>query len=423
MVSSAALLFRGVDDIRGEIIVKNTFTPVTENWYVSKINFLEDIQKTFSFAPDIIVADCTLRDGEQQPGIVFTKQDKVAIAQKLSKLGIQEIEVGMPSSSQEDAVAAKDIVALGLENTRITALARALKDDIDLVANLGVWGVSISLPIGDLQREHKLKWTEQKYLDTCLSITEYAKKKGLNVNLSPYDTTRVDLDFLDIVLDTVKKSGFVDRVRLVDTVGAANPAAIKYLVKRMKQVSGNLPLEIHVHDDFGMAVANTIAALEAGADVISSTINGIGERSGNAATEEIVMALKILYGIDIGVNIGLLKETSEFIEKLSGVKLQAHKAVVGQNCFSYETGLTVAGILHMPFTAQPYSPEIVGQKTSIVLGKKSGKTSIEYKLKELGYTLTEEAIEKVLNKVKEYSVEHKKPVSDKEFIDILKENN
>lgn len=401
--------------------MKNAFPPVTENWYISKINFLDEIQNMYNFAPNIIVADCTLRDGEQQPGIVFTKQDKAAIAKKLNELGIHEIEVGMPSSSHEDTMAAKDIVALGLENTKVTALARALKEDIDLVAGLGVWGVSISLPIGDLQREHKLKWTEQRYLDTCLSITEYAKKKGLYVNLSPYDTTRVELGFLDLVLDTVGKSGFVDRVRLVDTVGAASPAAIKYLVKRMKQASNNLPLEIHVHDDFGMAVANTIAALEAGADVISSTVNGLGERSGNAATEEIVMALKLLYGIDIGINIELLKETSEFIENLSGVKLQSHKAVVGQNCFTYETGLTVAGIMSMPYTAQPYKPELVGQKLDIVIGKKSGKASIEYKLKELGLKLPDEAVERVLNRVKEYSVEHKRSVSDNELIEMVKQ--
>jgi len=401
--------------------VKNSFPSVTENWYVSKINFLDEIQNVYNFAPNIVVADCTLRDGEQQPGVVFTKEDKVAIAKKLNKLGVHEIEVGMPSSSHEDALATKDIVALELENTKITALARALKEDIDLVAGLGVRYVSISLPIGDLQREHKLKWTEQRYLDTCLSITEYAKKKGLYVNLSPYDTTRVDLDFLDRVLDQVSKSGFVDRVRLVDTVGAASPAAIKYLVKRMKKASRNLPIEIHVHDDFGLAVSNTIAALEAGADVISSTINGLGERSGNAATEEIVMALKLLYGIDIGINLGLLKETSEFIENLSRVKLQPHKSVVGQNCFSYETGLTIAGIMSEPFTAQPYTPELVGQKLGIVIGKKSGKASIEYKLDELGLTLSDEAVGKVLNRVKEYSVENKKPVSNDELMEIIEQ--
>lgn len=400
--------------------MKKSYEPITDDWYVSKINFHEEILKSYNFSSNIIIADCTLRDGEQQPGIVFTKEDKVAIAKKLSRLGIQEIEVGMPSSSAEDAKSARDIVELRLDNTKITAIARALKEDIDLVAGLGVQGVAISIPIGDLQRTHKLKWSNQKYLDTCLSITEYARKKGLQVNLSPYDTTRVDLDFLDLVLEKVKDSGFVDRVRLVDTVGAANPAAIKYLVRRMKQVSGNLPIEIHVHDDFGMAVANTIAALEAGADVISSTINGLGERSGNAATEEIILALKVLYGIDLGIDLKLLKETSEFVEKLSGVYLQPHKSVVGKNCFSYETGMTIAGLFSMPFTAQPYSPEIVGQKTSIVLGKKSGMASIHYKADELNLSVPKEKESQILNAVKEYSVAHKKPLDNSEFAAILK---
>ena len=394
--------------------------PITDNWYVSEINFLNAVVKQYAFASNITIADCTLRDGEQQAGIAFTKEDKIAIAKQLDKLGIHDIEAGMPSVSQEDEEAIKAIVSLGLK-AKISALARGVKEDIDLVAGIGAWGVRLSLPIGDLQRKYKLKWSDEKYIDTCLATTEYAKKKGLHVTFSPFDTTRVKLDFLDVVLNKIRESGFVDKVRLVDTVGAANPLAIKYLVKRMKDALGAIPVEIHCHNDFGLAVANSLAAVEAGADVISSTINGIGERSGNASTEEIALSLKVLYGIDIGINCAVLKETSELVEKLSGVKLQPHKAVVGQNCFSHESGLVVAGLAKMSFTAEPYLPEFVGQQRRIVIGKHSGKISIEMKLKEYGLRYTDDVVNTILQKVKEFAIEHKRSLNDEELVKIARD--
>jgi len=397
-----------------------TRTPHTEQWYVSEIDFMDEVVDQYAFAPNITMADCTLRDGEQQAGIAFTKADKVAIAKQLDKLGVHDIEAGMPSVSQEDKEAIEEIVALGL-NSKISALATGKKADIDLVASLGAWGVRLSLPIGDLQRKYKLNWTDEKYISTALEMTEYAKNKGLHVTFSPFDTTRVDLNFLDMVLTKMRESGCVDKVRLVDTVGAASPTAIKYLVRRMKSSLKTIPIEIHVHNDFGLAVANTLAALEAGVEVISSTINGVGERSGNAAGEEIAMALKILYGIDIGINFALLKETSELVEKLSGVQLQPHKAVVGANCFSHESGLVVAGLKNMSFTAEPYLPEFVGQKRRIVLGKHSGKVSVELKLKALGLQCSDEVVDALLQKTKAFAIDHKRSVTDAEFLKFVNE--
>jgi isopropylmalate/homocitrate/citramalate synthase len=189
----------------------------------------------------------------------------------------------------------------------------------------------------------------------------------------------------------------------------------------MKDALGAIPIEIHCHNDFGLAVANSLAAVEAGADVISSTINGIGERSGNASTEEIALSLKVLYGIDIGINYAVLKETSELVEKLSGVKLQVHKAVVGQNCFSHESGLVVAGLAKMSYTAEPYSPEFVGQQRRIVLGKHSGKISIEMKLKEFGLRYTDEVVTTMLQKVKEFAIEHKRSITDEELLKVARD--
>ena len=320
----------------------------------------------------------------------------------------------------EDREADEAIIALGL-NAKISVFSRALKSDIDDIANMGAWGIRISLPAGDLQRKYKLKITDDEYIGKMLDMVEYAKSKNLNVNFSPYDTTRTDEIFLDRILKKIKGSGCVDVVRAVDTVGGANPYAIRYLVSKMKSVLGDIPIEIHCHNDFGLAVANTIAAIEAGAQVISSTVNGFGERCGNAPTEEVAMALKILYGIDLGIDYILLKETSELVEKMAGLKLNPNKPVVGKNCFAHESGLAVAGMAKMHFTSEAYAPEMVGQKSSIIIGKKSGSTSIKIKLKELGFeSVNDDIVKNILRKVKEMSIENKKNIENDELLEIVK---
>ncbi|WP_209121247.1 hypothetical protein [Alkalihalobacillus sp. BA299] len=390
-------------------------------WNVSKINFIDEIAKQFSFSNNIIISDCTLRDGEQQAGVVFTKQDKIEIAKMLDELGVHEIESGMPAVSMEDREAIETISSLGLK-AKLTALSRAKKEDIDIVAETGVWGISISLPIGDLQREHKLKMTKEEYIKTCLTMTEYAKKKGLFVILSPYDTTRVEQSFLEEFLNRITDEQTVDRIRLVDTVGSAHPLTIKYIVKKMKGIIGELPIEVHTHNDFGLATANTLAALEAGAEIASVTLNGIGERSGNCSLEEVVVALKVLYGIDIGIQLDKLKEVSKRLELISNIQLQPHKAVVGENSFQHESGMIVAGLLKNSFTAEPYVPELVGQKRNIVIGKKTGFQSLAKKLEEMNVNIPVEQIENLLPELKSLAISKKRALTDHEIRIFFQDN-
>jgi isopropylmalate/homocitrate/citramalate synthase len=394
----------------------------TDKWYFCPSNFIPEVRSQLHIADRVQLADCTLRDGEQQAGIVYNKEDKIAIARALDELGVSEIEVGTPASSDEDRQAAYEIAHCGLKKAHPTALARGLTQDIDLLCECGIWGANISYPIGNLQRQYKLKVDDQTYIDRALSITEYAKKKGLHVTFSPYDTTRCDIDFLLKVMEILHDSGNVDRVRLVDTVGSATPQAIAYLVVNMKKVLKEIPLEIHAHNDFGLAVANTAAAVAAGVDVVSTTMNGVGERSGNAPTEEVVMMLQMLYGVNLGIKTELLKKTSELVSQLSGVKLAPNKAVVGAHCFAHESGLAVAGMRNMPFCSEAYEPEIVGQKTSVVLGKKSGRASIEIKLDALGYKgYTTDDTTALLAEVKTLSIRNKRNVSDEEFAGLCRE--
>jgi isopropylmalate/homocitrate/citramalate synthase len=385
-----------------------------KNTYVSDWNTSPQATQSYRFAPDLTLCDCTLRDGEQQAGVVFSKDDKVAIAERLDAMGIPEIEAGMPANSQEDSDAIREIVRR-CKRARITAVVRALAEEIDFLADCGAWAATLSIPIGGLQRAYKLRWDDDTYIKKTLDIAEYAKKKGLYVTLSPYDTTRADMTFVDRVLREVVVAGTVDRVRVVDTVGAITPEGMRCLARHMKALlGGRVKLEVHCHNDFGLAVATTLAGAQGGAEVLSTTMNGLGERAGNTATEEILAALKFLYGVDLGVDLTRLCEVSRLVEELSGAALQKHKAVVGRHAFSHESGMVVAGVLQMPFVAEAYSPELVGARREILIGKKSGVNSLEHKLAERGLQLTPEGLRAMLREVKALSIEKKRSLTDGE---------
>ena len=364
-------------------------------------------------------ADCTLRDGEQQAGVALDRHAKLEIAHTLDELGVYEIEAATPASGDEDRSAVRDICRAGL-HAKISVVSRALVADIDEAVALGVWGVRISFPIGPLQRKHKLKdITHGEYVRRAVEVTAHAKKRGLYVVFSPYDTTRVELPFLLEVVGELAKAG-VDRLRIVDTTGCATPEGISRLVRDVAVAAPDLPLEIHCHDDFGLATANTVAAVVAGAAYVSSTINGIGERSGNAATEEVALVLEGLYGIATGLDLGKLAVTSSTVARLSQVPLAPNKAVTGAGAFRHEAGMVVAGVLQDPFTAEPYEPLLVGQTRQIVVGKKSGLAAIAYKVRESGLKLAQENLVGLLEAVKSLATEKGRALTDAEFIELAK---
>ena len=363
----------------------------------------------------ILLSDCTLRDGEQQAGVAFDCAGKVRIARALDDLGIYEIEAGTPASSEEDRDAIVGMCRLGLR-AKISVLCRAMTADIDQAMGLGVWGVRVSFPISPLERKHKLKGiTDDEYLKRALDITEYARRKGAYVVFSPYDTTRAELPFLRRLVAELERAGTVDRLRVVDTTGCALPGAIGYLIGQIREAAPLLPLEIHCHNDFGLACANTLAGVLAGADYASTTINGLGERCGNAATEEVALALEVLYGVKTGLDLTKLTAVSALVADLSGVLMQPNKAVVGENAFRHEAGMVVAGVLQDPFTAEPYTPELVGQRRRILIGKKSGLVSIGYKVKEMGLPIAEERFPAILTRVKQAAVKKRGALTDEEF--------
>lgn len=325
----------------------------------------------------------------------------------------------MPAVSEEEFRNIKAIAKAGLRAKTI-ALCRIARGDVDKAMECGTWGIGFSLPIGYLQLKHKFKWSEERITEELIRLTQYAHQHGYYVVLSPYDNTRADLKFLKRFLTTVISQGHVDRIRVVDTVGSCLPQAIAYIVRWMIRLT-KLPVEVHCHDDFGMATANTLAGIAAGASVASTTLNGMGERSGGAATEEVAWALKVLYGIDMGLKYERLFGISKLLQDMSGVRLAPNKAIVGENSFGQEAGMVVAGWKEMVFTAEPYLPELVGQAHKLILGKKSGKDSIEVKLKEIGSQASSEQVERLLLRVKTHAEKTKSPVSDEEFKKFVSE--
>lgn len=386
----------------------------SQNWYISQYNSLVEN----AIPEGVFISDCTLREGEQQAGVVLSRKEKIRLAHLLNEIGIPQLEIGMPAVSIEEEGNIKAIARERLK-AKLIAVCRSVREDIDKAEDCGVWGVICSLPIGELQIKYKLKWPEEKLIEVATQITSYAHQRGFYVVLSPYDTTRADPSFLEAFLKTVTREGWVDRVRIVDTVGGINLQAIAYLVQKVRELTGK-PIEVHCHNDFGLATANTLAALSAGAQVASTALNGMGERAGCAATEEVALALCILYGRDMGLDLSKFYKASALLQKYSGVKLQRHKAVVGDGAFAQEAGLVVTGWKEFPFTAEPYLPELVGQRATLLLGKKSGKDSIGIKLKEMGLLASEKQVSEILRQVKHKAQRSKEPVGDKELETIVR---
>jgi isopropylmalate/homocitrate/citramalate synthase len=389
-----------------------------EKWYVSNYNFNPEVQQEIKLS-NIVISDCTLREGEQQPGVVLTGDEKVRIAHALDELGIHQIEAGMPAVSPEEKKTITKIAKAGLR-AKILAFCRARKDEIETARDCGVWGILCSLPSSSILIEEKLKWPYERVIDTAIELTRFAHEQGLYVVFSPFDTTRADFNFLTKHVQTVIAQGHVDRLRLVDTRGCVSPHGIGFLIRKIRGLT-NLPIEIHCHDDFGLATANTITAAAAGANVLSTTMNGMGERSGNAPTEEVAVALLLLYGLDLGLRYEKFYEASRLVQELTGVKLQPHKSVVGENAFTFESGAGLEGFAKGdPFISETYLPEVVGQRFRVLLGKKSGKYSIQMKLKELSLDVPEEKVAALLTQVKEQSERTKQPVSDEDFRAMVK---
>jgi 2-isopropylmalate synthase len=343
------------------------------------------------------IFDTTLRDGEQTPGVSITPEQKVQIAIKLDELGVDAIEAGFPVVSHGEAIAIKNITKQGL-NAEICGLARAVKSDIDAAINCDLAYVHTFIATSDIHMQFKLRMNRQQVLEKAAWAVEYAKKHGIQVEFSAEDATRSDRAFLDQVFRAVASVG-VDRLDIPDTVGYATPQYIEEIVKDV-QTNIGLPISMHCHDDFGLAVANSISGINAGAVCAHVTINGLGERAGNASLEELVMALQCLYGRKHNVKTELLYETSRFISNTMGIIVQPNKAIIGENAFGHESGIHTHGIINNPLTYEPISPDLVGRKRWMQAGKHAGAHGIKAMLEGFGIKPTEKELYDIVEEQK-----------------------
>jgi methanogen homocitrate synthase len=388
-------------------------------WWVSPYNFVDEVSGEFDLPEKVEIHDATLRDGEQTPGVVFRKDDKVKIAQMLDEVGVERIEAGMPAVSEEDFAAIKEITKLGLR-AKIYTFARAMTVDIDKAVECGAHGVVIEIPIGYPKLKYQFKWTWEDVLRKSIDCINYAKNRNLHTVYFPYDTTRAREEDLTNLLTRLMNDAPPDAIGVVDTMGCALPDAIKYLVRKVKKLTG-LPIEIHTHNDFGMGVATELAAVTAGAEVVHSCVNGLGERTGNAALEELMVGLHVLLGMKTRYQFDKIILLSELVSSLSGVKLANNKPVLGKGNYIRESGIGIDLVMTNPLAMFATTPRFTGREAEVVLGKKSGKASITYTLEKLGiHNASDESITEILKEVKDKGTEKKRLLSPDEFKEIIK---
>ena len=364
----------------------------------------------------VYIFDTTLRDGEQTPGVTFTIDEKIAIARQLDTLGVDIIEAGFPITSMAEAEAVKKIVAEGLK-ARIAALARPLQDDVDRALNCEVDYIHIFISTSDIHLEHALKMNREKVLNLSVESIEYAKDHGVTVEYSPMDATRTEIGYLKEVCSAVTEAG-ADKINVPDTVGVMTPRVTYEFFKDLKSVT-EVPLSAHAHNDFGQATANSLAAVEAGAEQVHVCVNGLGERAGNASLEEVVMGLIAQYGIKTGINTRQIAETSELVQRLSGWYLLPMTPIVGDNAFTHESGIHVHGILGHPGAYEPLTPEFVGKKRRFVAGKHTGRHAVDSMLEEMGVHPDEAQLKAISVEVKRLGDMGKK-VTDADLYAIAK---
>lgn len=396
----------------------------TEKFFSSPWNYLPEVTESFNFPEEVTIHDVTLRDGEQQAGVEFTADEKVRIAEALADAGIHRIEAGLPAVSPADREAIERMVAAELP-TEIYAFSRCMVPDVELALDTGVEGVVMEVPASHHLIEKAYRWPVEKAIEASVEATRHAHENGLKVTFFPIDATRSTMTQLLDDLETVATNGHVDNIALVDTFGVTSPHAIRYYTQRVKERL-DVPLETHFHMDFGMGVANSILAVAEGASVIHTTVSGIGERAGNAPTEETVLALLTMYGIDTGIETERFTDIARLVADLSGVVQPANRPITGERLYNVESGIIATWVNNVgddliePF---PFRPELVGQTPpEIVLGKGSGLDSVAIWLGRHGiFDAETKEIEAILAEVKGKSLAKKGLLDDDEFLDIVRE--
>ncbi|MDZ4152738.1 homocitrate synthase [Methylicorpusculum sp.] len=352
-----------------------------------------------TYSRTIIIDDTTLRDGEQSAGVSFSVDEKLGIARQLASMGVPELEIGMPAMGEPEREEIKAIVDLDLPS-RLVVWSRMREDDLQHCLNLNVDLVDLSISASDQHIRHKLKQSRAWVLDTIDRLVKTARDAGLNVCVGAEDASRADPDFLARMAEAAQRAG-AERIRFADTVGIMEPFGVLESIRQLRSVT-DLDIEMHAHDDLGLATANTLAAAVAGATHLNTTVNGLGERAGNAALEEVVLGLRQLYGIETGIELHNFTELSSLVARASGDTIGSRKSLIGSAVFSHEAGIHVDGLLKDPNNYQGIDPAVVGRSHQLVLGKHSGTQGVVHAYRQIGIQLSRTQALSILPQIRQF---------------------
>ncbi len=374
----------------------------------------------FVMTAQVVIDDTTLRDGEQSAGVAFTPEEKLSIAQTLSDIGVPELEIGIPAMGLEEQEVMKSISNLNLKS-QLVAWCRMKQSDLDAARFTGVQIVDLSVPVSDQQIKHKLNSNRRAIKHLVIDMVKRGRDAGFEVCVGCEDASRADQNFIAEIAELAQWSG-ARRIRYADTLGILQPFSTQKNIEFLRSQT-DLEIEMHAHDDFGLATANTLSAVMAGATHINTTVNGLGERAGNAALEELVLGLKYLYDLDTGVDIKRISDVSRLVEKASGRSVPWQKSIVGEGVFSHESGIHVDGLIKQKNNYQSIDPEWLGREHSFILGKHSGSSLLKIKYEELGINVNQDELVKLLPMVRRFSTVFKRSPENSDLLSFWNEIN
>jgi homocitrate synthase NifV len=361
----------------------------------------------------VVIDDTTLRDGEQTAGVAFSLREKMAIARMLDDMGVPELECGIPAMGEEERHAVRALVEMGL-SARLLTWNRAMVRDIKASLACGITAVDISLSVSEQMIRQKLRTDREGVKEQLRVALGFAKEHGLYVSVGGEDASRADLCFLAELMELARSLG-ADRFRFCDTLGILDPFTTYEKVRALRHAVPELEMEVHTHDDLGMATANAIAGIRAGARFVNTTVNGLGERAGNAALEEVVMALKVACGMDPGVDTHRFRQVSRFVGRASHRPVPPWKSVVGERAFAHESGIHADGVLKDPRNYEGFDPAEVGLVRQLVIGKHSGTSGLVERYRALGIHVSREEATLLLDRARRLAQQRKGPLDDNEL--------